>query len=237
MLLFSELSAQPQRLRNNRTINSFQLDSYFYRVYTQRNSPPIIRRDIIDRNSHFKKSYYWNKTPLRQIKTNYIDNSNDRTDRTDYVAENNSLRSLDLLLKHKQNRSQEMIRSYKDRVRKYENEIRIYKRMPFSIAIKESRVKYKLLLIQRMYTYINYLNNVSGHIENGLDEVEYLSEISALDKEMSDDFSDEEIKKMISLIEEVISEKGKDDQEYSVQINDDELVGLETIYNKIINSQ
>lgn len=230
-----EINAQMQRSNSNRSLTNLRQNRNTGRVFSDFSSLRNFnqKRELNFRTQRLNQGN-WDKSPNREISNLRGQNYKQPLSKQERINSLSNIYKLNNILREKQSRSQQFVLKYQNKIRGFSESIKSNRSIPFSIAICEPRVKYNLLLMQRMYIYVNYLNRITQFISNGLKESEYLEEVSILDKEMEEEFSDEELQKIISDIDEIISNNKFDNKEFPVKIQESDIIDLETIYNKAL---
>ena len=141
-----------------------------------------------------------------------------------------------LLIKEKE--IADLIKNYKNGINKMENEIVKVKQNQqinsFNTAIKNKKIEFGILTIQRRQSYIKKINTPYKWINQGIEELLYLKHKIEIDAQISRVISGIDMDQMIEEIDVVIQSYRTGMEKLEIDMKNVELMPLETIWERII---
>ncbi|MDY6793010.1 MAG: hypothetical protein SWH54_17230 [Thermodesulfobacteriota bacterium] len=141
-----------------------------------------------------------------------------------------------LLIKEKE--IADLIKNYKNGISKMENEIVRVKQNhqinSFNTAIKNKKIEFGILTIQRRLAYIKKINTPYKWINQGIEELLYLKHKIEIDAQISRVISGIDMDQMIQEIDVVIQSYRSGMEKLEIDMKNVELMPLETIWERII---
>ena len=135
----------------------------------------------------------------------------------------------------------DLIRNYKNGISKVENEILREKRNSgmnsFNDAIKNKKIEFGMMAIQRRLAYIEKIDQPYKWLNHGIEELLYLKRKIEIDARISRVISGIDMDKMIKEIDIVIQSYLTGIEKLKIDMKNVELISLEMIWKRIIDKE